>query len=135
MNSEYRTTQSRIPPRLFTRKPESEAKFGIGDIRLYGYVSGERQLRIVGEVFAAEEAQNASGGCFSKEFCLWCTVYGNEDAAPILATMVSEAYGDGLVTSIISPVTAFNGFPFAFDVFDVDPEEIREIRIVPADSY
>lgn len=135
MNSEYRTTQSRIPPRLFTRNPEIEAKFGIGDIRLYGYVSGERQLRIVGEVFATEDAQNAFGGCFSQEFCLWCTVYGNEDAAPILATMVSEAYGDGLVTSMISPETVFNGFPFAFDVFDVDPEEIREIRIVPADSY
>ncbi len=53
----------------------------------------------------------------------------------VMFSEVCEAYGDGLVSSMIKPKCYFNGFPYVFNCYDVRWKEISRIDIIPANDY
>jgi hypothetical protein len=125
MGQTYQTTKYRLPDSIYSKEPDMEKLYGIDEIRLYGYEEGDESFHIVGEIFAKKAP--------AKSFCIMCTVYDRD--GDIIETKESRSYGSGLVTSMIEPISFFNGFPFIFDLWGVPKKKIKEIRIAPAGSY
>lgn len=123
--TQYPTTKYRLADDIFHRDLPIEKKFGISDLKLYGYWEDEDSLRIVGEIFCKKRP--------SGSFCMMCTIY-DEDGDVIEATE-SNHYGSGLVTSMIEPAAFFDGFPFVFSFWDAPRKRIKEICITPASRY
>ena len=110
---------------LICRNWRKEASLGIKNISYYVYKPRESWLRIVGQVFAGDK--------ITKEFCLKMVIYDRD--GDVMISEVCEAYGDGLVSSMIRPKSYFNGFPYVFNCYDVRWKEISRIDIIPANDY
>ena len=118
-------TSARLPDNIIHRNIKKESSFGIKNISVYAYKSDKESLKIVGQVFAGEKIQ--------KEFCMKMIIYDRD--GDIMVSEVSEAYGDGLVTSMIRPKCYFNGFPFKFNCYDIRWKDVYRIDIIPANDY
>lgn len=116
---------TKLPLNTISRNLKKESLYGITDITIYAYKSREHSLDVVGQVFA--------GNKLKKAFCLIMSIYDQD--GDIIESKTSSSYGSGLVTSMIKPMSYFNGFPFKFYCMNVNWEEVSKIEIVPADSY
>lgn len=123
--AKYPTSKSRLDASYFKRDLLLEKKFGIDEVRLYGYEQGEDSICIVGEIIAKKTPPNS--------FCMFCTLY--DDDGDIIETKENRHYGSGLVSSMIKPSSFFNGFPFSFTFWGVKKSKIKEISITPASNY
>lgn len=120
----YPTSKYRIDDSLFAREVKDEERYGIQDLKLYGYFSDTESLDIVGEIIAKKP---------KKPFCMICTLYDKD--GDIIETEECVSYGSGLVTSMIYPNAFFNGFPFKFSFWGVSKRKVKKICIAPADGY
>lgn len=113
----------RVPENLFVRDLDLEAKFGIKEIKLYGYWEDSSSLTIVGQLFAPR---------IEKEFLLNCSIYDKD--GDVIESCENDAYGSGLVNSYIQPEAFFDGFPFRFNIYGPQKSKIKEIKILPSED-
>jgi len=118
-------SSTRLPANMISRNLKKEALYGINNLAIYAYKSGDSSLDVVGQVFAGNKIQ--------KDFCLIMTIYDHD--GDIIESKESSSYGSGLVTSMIKPMSYFDGFPFKFYFFGIKWKEVSKIEIVPADTY
>ncbi len=120
----FPTTKWKIDDSLFQRDRALEKKFGIDDIKLYGYFSDSTSMEIIGEILSDS---------IKTPFCMICSLYDKD--GDIIETTESISYGSGLVTSLIYPKAFFTGFPFKFSLWSVPKRKVKRISITPVDSY
>jgi hypothetical protein len=123
-NKAFESSKYRLKDSLIKQDTNKEKTYGLDDVNIYAYYSGDSSLYIVGEIFSKKP---------KKSFCMICTIYDKD--GDIIETSENRSYGSGLVTSMIEPEVFFNRFPFKFSFWGIQKKDIKEIKIIPADSY
>ena len=127
-SSEEQIFQRNVPVRVdipnIVRNYGEEQKYGIKKIRFYAFREYEHSVSIIGEVLVEKP--------WVEDFCLYCSVF--DESGKIIQSEYNNNYGRGEGSSnVIKEDTYFPWFPFKFEFFDIDADEIDCIVVLPCE--
>ncbi len=121
--SKYPISEHKMRNDVIKRNIRREKKYGIEDLKLYGYYVGSSRFCVVGEIFSK---------AIKKEFCLKLAVYDSD--GDIIDADENDHYGSDFVTSMIQPEVFYDGYPFKFSFWGVSIDKIEKISVIPEDK-
>ena len=115
---------SRVDDKIIVRDKEIEKSLGIDDLKIYAYMAGETELRVICEVVSNR---------FIEPYYFQCIVYDND--GDVISTEINKGYGGGngfsFVTSSINRKSFYNGIPVEFELDVPKRSKIGMIKLTP----
>lgn len=119
----YKRSKYRIDDSMIERDLEAEATFGITDLKMYVYFDINKEINVVGEVFADKPLK--------KPFHLICALYDKD--GDIIEFSSNDFFGGLEGTITIEEPFFFNGFPFTFSFWE--RKNVNKIKVVPTERF